>query len=226
MTDKIHNDNLNMKEFTENVSHEIQTPLAIVNSKLELFMQSGNLAPTEAKLLEEMHHSVSRLASLIKSLILLTRIENREFKENENIPMHELLSEQTEQLQEIIEMHGLTLEQTIDQPVFVQMNRGLAEVLVSNLLINSIQHNQENGKIIITLDQQKLCLKNTGEEIKEGGRNIFGRFVSGSKRTDSLGIGLALVSRICSVYNMRPDYSFADGMHILCIYFNHFSRRK
>jgi signal transduction histidine kinase len=226
MTNKIHSDYLNLKEFTENVSHEIQTPLAIVNSKLELFMQSGNLTSTEAKLLEDMHNSVSRLARLNKSLILLTRIENREFTENENIPMHELLAEQTEQLQEIIEMHGLTVAQTIDQPVHVQMNRGLAEVLVSNLLINAIQHNQPDGIITITLDQEKLCLKNTGEELHEPGSNLFGRFVSGNKRSDSLGIGLALVSRICSVYNMRPNYSFVDGMHVLCIYFNQIPFKK
>ncbi|MER2998194.1 sensor histidine kinase [Pontibacter populi] len=224
MTDKIHNDYLNLKEFTENVSHEIQTPLAIVNSKLELFMQSGNLTPTQAKLLEEMHNSVSRLARLNKSLILLTRIENREFKENEDIPMHEFLAEQTEQLQEIIEMHGLTVEQTIVQPVQVHLNRGLAEILVSNLLINAIQHNQPDGTIKIILDKEKLCIKNSGEELTETGRNLFGRFVSSNKRKDSLGIGLALVSRICTVYNMRPTYRFDNGMHELCINFNHLSR--
>ncbi|MBC5773297.1 HAMP domain-containing histidine kinase [Pontibacter sp. KCTC 32443] len=224
MTNKIHADYLNLKEFTENVSHEIQTPLAIVNSKLELFMQSATLTTDQAKLLEEMHHSVTRLARLNKSLILLTRIENREFKENEDVALHELLAQQTEQLQELIDMHGLQLEQSITKPVFVHMNRGLAEVLVSNLLINAIQHNQPNGIIKVALTKAKLCIQNTGEAIQNSPDNMFGRFVSGSNKSGSLGIGLALVNKICSVYSLQPSYTYQDGMHTLCINFSNKNR--
>ncbi|MFD2245898.1 sensor histidine kinase [Pontibacter ruber] len=226
MTDKIHSDYLNLKEFTENVSHEIQTPLAIVNSKLELFMQTGNLTPPQARMLEEMHTSVSRLARLNKSLILLTRIENREFRENEEVPLHELIEKQLEQLQEMVDMHGLTLLPPQLEPVFVHMNRGLAEVLLSNLLLNAIRHNQEGGTIEVTLTPAQCCIRNTGEAPQGSAEQLFGRFMSGSNNAGSLGIGLALVSRICAMYQMTPTYTYTDGVHSICIRFNTASSSK
>lgn len=219
MTNKIHSDYLNLKEFTENASHEIQTPLAIVNSKLELFMQSDNLTPQQANMLAEMHTSVNRLARLNKSLILLTRIENREFQEHESLPLHALVSEQLEQLQEMVDMHELTLETTSLEPTFLSMNRGLAEVLLSNILLNAIRHNCKGGSIQVSLTAEKLCVKNTGKELQGPPEELFRRFMSSHDSSGSLGIGLALVSRICTLYRLHPSYSYAAGMHSLCIKF-------
>jgi signal transduction histidine kinase len=219
MTDKIHSDYLNLKEFTENASHEIQTPLAIVNSKLELFMQSSNLTPQQATMLSDMYTSVSRLARLNKSLILLTRIENREFQEQESLPLHELVTEQLEQLQEMMEMQELTLEVDTLEPLYLSMNRGLAEVLVSNILINAIRHNCQGGRIQVALTADQLCVKNTGKELQGPPEELFRRFMSSHDASGSLGIGLALVSRICTLYRLHPSYSYAGGMHSLCIVF-------
>ncbi|MHC2991484.1 histidine kinase [Pontibacter sp. HJ8] len=219
MTDKIHSDYLNLKEFTENASHEIQTPLAIVNSKLELFMQSDNLTPQQANMLAEMHTSVNRLARLNKSLILLTRIENREFQEHESLPLHALVSEQLEQLQEMVDMHELTLETTSLEPTFLSMNRGLAEVLLSNILLNAIRHNYKGGSIQVSLTAQQLCVRNSGKELQGPPEELFRRFMSSHETSGSLGIGLALVSRICTLYQLHPSYSYAAGRHSLCIKF-------
>ena len=220
MTRKIHSDYLNLKEFTENASHEIQTPLAIVSSKLELLMQSNNLDQDQAKLLTDMQASISRLARLNKSLILLTRIGNREFKEIESIPLHEIVAEQLEQLQEVIEIHQLTLCPPAITTVFKHMNRGLAEVLVSNLLLNAVRHNKPGGEILVSLKKEELCIMNSGEELDEPTDKLFERFMSGNGTTGSLGIGLALVSRICELYHMIPVYSYSNGKHSLCIKFS------
>ncbi|MCC9135977.1 sensor histidine kinase [Pontibacter silvestris] len=217
MMQKINNDYLNLKEFTENASHEIQTPLAIVNSKLELFMQSENLTPHQARMLEETYASVSRLARLNKSLILLTRIENREFREQEPVPFQELLEEQLEQFQEMVLMQDLTLLPSQLEPVYVYMNRGLAEVLLSNLLINSIRHNYKGGTIQVILAKDELCIKNTGEELQGPPEELFRRFMSSKGASGSLGVGLALVKKICDVYRMKASYDYADGMHSVCI---------
>ncbi|WP_299986545.1 HAMP domain-containing sensor histidine kinase [uncultured Pontibacter sp.] len=219
MTGKIHNDYLNLKEFTENASHEIQTPLAIVSNKLELFMQSDNLTMQQAAMLDEMHASINRLSRLNRSLILLTRIENREFSENEVIPLHELLQEQLDQLQEMMQMHGIQVEIEAMQPVFVEMNTGLCEILISNLLLNAIRHNSTGGIIRINLQADELCIKNSGEALQEEPVSLFERFRSGGKFSGSLGIGLALVSKISELYQLQPSYTYEEGLHVLKLNF-------
>lgn len=219
MTGKIHSDFLNLKEFTENVSHEIQTPLAIVNSKIELFMQSENLTEEQAQMLSDMYGALNRLARLNKSLILLTRIENREFTAEEQVPLHRLLQEQLAHLQEIISMRGLELEVEEMEEVYVQMNSGLTDVLLQNLLNNAIKHNHPGGSIKVLLNRQKLCIRNTGDAPQDQPEKLFGRFRTGDDAVGSLGIGLALVKKICDLYGLLPKYNFKDGEHSLCIYF-------
>lgn len=219
MTGKIHNDYLNLKEFTENASHEIQTPLAIVSSKLELFMQSDNLTQAQAAMLEEMHASINRLSRLNRSLILLTRIENREFSENEVIPFHELLQEQLDQLHEMMLMHDIQVEIEAMDPVFVEMNIGLCEILISNLLLNAIRHNSTGGIIRISLKADELCIKNSGKPLQEEPVTLFERFRSGNKLSGSMGIGLALVSKISELYLLTPSYTYEEGLHVLRLKF-------
>ncbi|MDX5438712.1 MAG: sensor histidine kinase, partial [Pontibacter sp.] len=136
MTGKIHSDYLNLKEFTENVSHEIQTPLAIMSSKVELFMQSEKLTEEQAQLLSEVYGAVNRLARLNKSLILLSRIENHEFKAEEEVPVHTLIQEQLAHMQEVVLMRELQLQVTALEEVHLCMNSGLLDVLLQNLLNN------------------------------------------------------------------------------------------
>ncbi|EMR03307.1 sensor histidine kinase [Cesiribacter andamanensis] len=220
MTHKMHRDYLNLKEFTENASHEIQTPLAIVNNKLELIMQSDALSQQQAQLLQELYAPINRLGRLNKTLILLTRIENQEFSEQEELPLHSLVKEQLEQLQEMIGMRELVVEPPLLEPVYRRMNRGLAEILISNLLVNAIRHNHTGGSISISLTPRQLCIKNTGEAYAGATtEQYFTRFTSGHQAPESLGIGLALVKKICEHYALVPSYTYSEGQHILCIYF-------
>ncbi|AHM62690.1 histidine kinase [Flammeovirgaceae bacterium 311] len=222
MTDKMYRDYLNLKEFTENASHEIQTPLAIVNNKLELFMQSDTLNQQQAQMLEEIWAPINRLGRLNKTLILLTRIENQEFREQEDLPFHKLVAEQLDQLQEMISMKEINLLPATLAPVHININRGLAEILVSNLLVNAVRHNYPGGSIAVSLSGEKLCIKNTGEEKAASTEQYFTRFKSGGGTPESLGIGLALVKKICDLYNLKPSYQYAAGEHILCIHFSVF----
>ncbi|TPE46032.1 sensor histidine kinase [Pontibacter mangrovi] len=219
MTEKIHGDFLNLKEFTENVSHEIQTPLAIVSSKVELFMQSENLNEEQALLLSDMYGALNRLARLNKSLILLTRIENREFAAEGQVPLHQLLQEQLAHLQEVISMRSLNVQTVEMQEVYVQMNSGLADVLLQNLLSNAIKHNHPGGSIKVLLSPQKLCISNTGAAPQDQPELLFSRFRTGHESVGSLGIGLALVKKICNLYGLLPKYNYNNGEHSLCIYF-------
>ncbi|WP_276495733.1 sensor histidine kinase [Pontibacter litorisediminis] len=219
MTHKIHSDFLNLKEFTENVSHEIQTPLAIVSSKVELFMQSEHLDEEQARLLSDMYGALNRLARLNKSLILLTRIENREFTAEEQVPLHKLLQEQLAHLQEVISMRELDVQVEELEEVHLHMNSGLTDVLLQNLLNNAIKHNYPGGSIKVLLNRQKLCIRNTGDAPQDQPEQLFSRFRTGHDAVGSLGIGLALVKKICDLYGLIPKYNYSNGEHSLCIYF-------
>src|ERR1051326_4678693 len=87
MITKIQQDYQNLKEFTENASHEIQTPLAIMRSKLELMIQSENLSEEQMKPLQDIYESLNRLSKLNQSLLLLAKIENRQFSEEQKIDL-------------------------------------------------------------------------------------------------------------------------------------------
>jgi len=80
------------KRFSENASHEIQTPLAVIKSKVDLLIQSDNLKDYEMKLIAGIDDACSKLISLNKSLLLLTKIENRQFKTAEKVSIEKLLS--------------------------------------------------------------------------------------------------------------------------------------
>ena len=90
MTDRIKKDYSNMKEYTENASHEMQTPLAIISSKLELLLQSQKLDEKQMKAITDAYDASNRLSKLNKTLLLLAKIENRQFPESKStaIPFH------------------------------------------------------------------------------------------------------------------------------------------
>ncbi|WP_299821414.1 HAMP domain-containing sensor histidine kinase [uncultured Pontibacter sp.] len=219
MTDKIHSDYINLKEFTEDASHEIQTPLAVVKSKIELFMQSDNLTSEQAGMLSDMYGAINRLSRLNKSLILLTRIENREFQVQDEVPLQEVIKEQVSILQEFAAVRNITLQALELEEVYLKMNRGLAEVLVTNLLNNAIKHNHDNGYIRVYLTADKLCVANSGAKLEEVPDYLFRRFKRASAAVESLGIGLALVKKISEVYSFRYEYQFKEE-HKLCIHFD------
>src|ERR1051326_5469504 len=142
MTDKIQNDYQNLKEFTENASHEIQTPLAIIRSKLELMIQSENLPDEQIKSIQEIYESVNRLSKLNQSLLLLAKIENRQFNEEQKVDLKNLIEKKINQLEELIDLKKIKIEKIFSDSVEIKINPQLADILLSNIIGNAIKHNQ------------------------------------------------------------------------------------
>src|SRR5204863_7149057 len=124
----------NLKEFTENASHEIQTPLAIIRSRLELMLQSDLLNSDHVQNIQVAMDAVHRLSKLNKELILLTRIENRQFEESETFSMNDLIFQQLDHLEVFITPKNITAEKRIYVSVNITMKSNLADILVSNLI--------------------------------------------------------------------------------------------
>ena len=209
MTLKISNDYKEQKEYTENVSHEIQTPLAIISSKADELLQSENLKKTELEQLEIIMNTTTRLAKINQALILLTKIDNRFYTNEESIPLLKLINEKLNFFKDLLSEKKIGVKLDVDSSYNLQMNSYLADTLFLNLIKNAIMHNIVNGKIIIKLNSSSLSILNTGSALNIVG-DIFKRFVR-SENKDSLGIGLSIVKKICSYYLIPVSYNYNNS---------------
>jgi signal transduction histidine kinase len=201
------------KEFTENASHEMQTPLAILQAKLELLMQTSPLNKDQALLIGEMADASQRMARLGKSLLLLTKIENKQFPVNEKIELEPILRRLIQQYEPLADQKKITLQYNFKSQAVIDANKSLIEVMIANLLGNAIRHNHAEGTIQITLEQDRLNIRNTGVSSELNDQKIFNRFQKDSTDANSLGLGLEIVKKICELYNFRVNYSMAGNLH-------------
>ncbi|MGK7371253.1 MAG: sensor histidine kinase [Candidatus Halalkalibacterium sp. M3_1C_030] len=217
MTEKAIADYRNLKEFAENASHELQTPLAIVKGKLELLTET-DLSPEQYEYVEASHRSVKKLSRLSESLALLTKIENHEFTETEEVDFTELVEESTKSFEEFIELNGLTVEKELEE-VKVNMHPVLADILWTNLFQNAIKHNIEGGSIRISLADNRLKIANTGKPLDTSAEELFGRFKKADTSSDSIGLGLSIVKRIADQNGFGLSYTFEEPWHSIEVLF-------
>ena len=158
MMEKIYSDYVQQKEFTENASHEMQTPLAVVKANLSLLMQSPHLKEDEMNRLQTIENTIKKLSSLNKALILLSKIENNQFSESEEIQVKSVVSKIADNFIDVIHSKNISLDLMLNQDISTKMNPTLAEILITNLLQNAIRHNTENGQITIELKENSLII--------------------------------------------------------------------
>ena len=222
MTEKIHRDYVSLKEFTENASHEIQTPLAIIRSKMELMIQSDSLLEEQMKLALEVAESTNRLSKLNQSLLLLAKIENRQFHETQPLNLNTLIEQKLIQFDEMISFKKITVDKQIDASLEIQMNAHLADILFSNVIGNAIKHNFSGGKIDIRSNKTSLVISNTGNALKMLPEKLFERFKKEGASTDSTGLGLSIVKQICDTCEFTINYLYSEGIHTISLNFKSF----
>ncbi|HTI12622.1 MAG TPA: HAMP domain-containing sensor histidine kinase [Puia sp.] len=211
MTGKILKDYEMLKNFTDNASHEMQTPLAIINSKLDLMIQDQGLGEGHLRQLQAMYDAVGRLSKLNQSLLLLTKIENNQFEHTDPVALASLIEEKLVLFEDLIKARGLTVDTRLDNGN-LRMNTYLADILLNNLLINAIRHNQHEGEITIRLSENDLSISNTGLALPFDPATIFDRFTKGS-HSDGTGLGLAIVKQICDNYGFPLSYARQGDWH-------------
>ncbi|WEK35742.1 MAG: HAMP domain-containing sensor histidine kinase [Candidatus Pseudobacter hemicellulosilyticus] len=200
------------KEFADNASHELQTPLAIVQSKLELLQQDLSLNTRQYQLIEEAQQALSRVNRVNKNLLLLTRIGNSQFMDKESIILSGLLAHCIEQLQPFSDSKQLSIQTSLAPDLTVQGNKILVELLLNNLLTNTIRHSPANGSIHVELTPGNLIISNPGTTALDPGR-LFKRFATATDQTPGTGLGLALVKQIADRYGWSIHYHFIQGRH-------------
>jgi len=220
MIEKIHLDFSQQKEFTENASHEMQTPLAVIKANLNLLMQSPNMKAEEMSQMQSIDNTTKKLASLNKALLLLAKIENNQFREHSTVLLRPLVQKTVTNYEDLLEVKKISIENKFNTNLQIQMNPVLADVLLTNLFQNAIRHNYEGGKVIIENTIDTLVMSNTGESLKVIPAELFVRFKKNDASKDSLGLGLAIVKSILDVYGFTIEYSFLNDLHKFTIKFN------
>jgi signal transduction histidine kinase len=209
LTKKIKSDYHILKEFTENASHEIQTPLSVALLNLEEILQhitdEDNFKKVAATI-----SALKRLSTLNQSLILLSRIESKQFTDDKIISFKEIVNRKTEEFSLLFESKSLHLKIMMEGDLVIRMNEQLAEILINNLLSNAVNHNIIGGTISIFLGERSLKICNTGKGNILTDENIFNRFVRGDPK--SFGLGLAIAKKICETFDLRIHY-FKDDQH-------------
>ena len=207
------------KEFTENASHELQTPLAIIKTKLDLLLQKENLTERQYMIVEDINRALTRVSRINKNLLLLAKIDNQQFEENEKVDISELLNESILDLQEYFSNKALNLNTDVKTGVLVFGNRVLIEILINNLLLNAIRHTNAEGSITIDCDNGIMVISNSGT-IALDSKQLFRRFKKNSIETAGSGLGLSIVEQICKRHQWSVEYNFKNNHHIFEIRFN------
>lgn len=218
MTDKTVDEYASVKEFSENASHELQTPLAILRNKLELLSET-NIEEDQAALIGDMQNAIERLSKINRSLTLLTKLENNEYAVSENIRFCKITKDILAAYEDRIEMKNLTIKTDIDKSVLLKIHPVLADMLINNLVGNAIRHNVQNGRIELVLTHKRLMIRNTGLPPEMPTEELFHRFKKSNQCSESVGLGLAIVKQICEVCGFYITYNYKNHLHTLQIDF-------
>ena len=207
------------REFVENAAHELQTPLALFQAKIDTLIQSGDFTEQQNQILSSLNESVSRLNRLNKNLLLLSKIDNENYSEKQTISLNDIIQKQLDFFTEQAQSKNIRVKTELSKPLFIQSNQTLAEILISNLFLNAIRHNVKDGRIEIKLTENSIVFSNTGISIPLNEEKLFTRFSKSNPSAQGNGLGLAIVKKIADVNHWKIIYTFSENNHIFSVHF-------
>jgi signal transduction histidine kinase len=216
LTDKVRFDYENLKQFTEDVSHEVQTPLAIIQAKIENIINTNTINDEQYEQLTSIQKDIKRLTQLNKRLTLITKIDNNQFVNLEWVVLTDLVRDI---IQNFRELTTATITFNPEEEIRLKMDPYLAEILCSNLISNAIRYGDTEGGVQITSGTGFLAVANKGKEAIRRPQLLFNRFYKESVEHKSTGLGLAIAKRICDLYGFRISYVFREGYHLFRVEF-------
>lgn len=207
------------QQFTQNASHELQTPLAIVKGHVEILLNSPQLKEKEVESLSVILQNTNRLAKLNHALILLSKIENNRYSDVETVIIPQVIDNMLGNFKDLIDLQEIKVEKNYNEELSVEMSETLAEILFANLFQNAIRYNVEDGFIRIQIKERTVTISNSGEVLSVAPATLFKRFKRESTMEESLGLGLSIVKRICDLYEIEVNYIHQHGLHQLILIF-------
>lgn len=219
MIQKSKNDYKSLKDFSENASHEMQTPLAVSKGKIELLLQSKNLDEEQLQLISSTYDAINHLSKMSRSLSLLTKIENNEFTDLQEINLTEKISKSIFDFQELLDLKKIIINHEVENFVMVQSDPVLIQILITNLFQNAIRHNIAGGHIYMELTKEYLKISNTGKPLTVPSDSLFKRFKKDNQSSGTIGLGLAIAKKICDINDFVINYYYKDNEHTLKVLF-------
>ncbi len=208
------------KEFTENAAHELQTPIAIIKSKLDLLLQEENLSKSQSALIDQIYYVLQKLTDLNKNLLFLTKIENQQFDFEDKIDCIKTVAEVIENSIFFAEAKYQQLLFPKPEPKSFDGNQALFDQLVQNLVINSVQYAPKGSIINILLTDRALTIVNEGPKLDFSEDKLFSRFSKTiEKNQKGNGLGLAISKKIALVHGFSMAYNYANAKHHFVINF-------
>jgi signal transduction histidine kinase len=209
-------DYTSLKEFTENASHEMQTPLAIIRSKLDLLIQDERLSENQSKAVGTAYDSIEKLARLNQSLLLLAKIENNQYTSTEELDFNKVIEEKLSSFRELWQAKEITISTSLAKAA-VNMNKELADILLNNLLSNATKYNYAGGHIDIDLADGELSVTNSSHQKELDRKRLFSRFYKEDDTMVETGLGLSIIKQICDVSGFSVKYRFSGKQHSFII---------
>ena len=200
------------KQFVENASHELQTPLAICMNKLELLSENPDCTEEQLSEIAGINHTIRGIIKMNKSLLLLSRIDNKQFPDTSEIDFNKLINKYLPDFEDMHEYKNIHVTYSETGTLIYTMNESLASTLLSNLLKNAFIHNIENGSIAISVTGRTLTISNSSESTRLNEATLFNRFEKQTHKKESTGLGLAIVKSITSIYGIDIKYEY-NGLH-------------
>lgn len=211
---------ISQKEFTENASHELQTPLAIFQTNLENLWQTEPISNEQAQLMNKMQESTARMSRLNRALLLLSKIENDQFLNKEHIPFANFVKKIAMQYKEFMLNKKINLVFDKKEDFEIYADRSLIEILINNLITNAVRYSSHNGSVEINIKNYILQISNAAQNGELDNHKLFKRFQKQNPSIQSTGLGLEICKKICDLYGYRISYRFENNYHIFYIEFH------
>jgi len=211
MASRVKNDYQHLKQFTENASHEMMTPLAVITTKLDTLIQDENLNADQYTQINDIYSAAAKLSRLNHALLLLVKIENNLVNDEEELNLQGLITQKLQQFKELIAAKDITVIEVLKENRIVA-SKTLIDILLNNLFSNAIRHNIEHGKLLITLTNEKLVFENPGAAKPLDKDMLFERFQK-APGSDGVGLGLTIVKNICQLYHWDINYTHKSSLH-------------
>jgi signal transduction histidine kinase len=207
------------KQFIENASHELQTPLAISLNKLESFIERSQLDEQQSKMLASLMDNLFRMERLNQALLLLFKIENQQFAGEEEVNINSLWQKIIDDFSDLATFKGVTIHVTEEAICLLFMHPDLANIMISNLLKNALVHNHPKGFVNILIRKNEFIIENSGPDAPLDEQKIFARFYKGQQSSSTTGLGLAITKAIADLYGFAISYNYLQK-HIITIRFH------